>query len=1212
MRRARRDLELPADQQPVQRLRPHADPPRDHPLSPCAGSWSRTAARSRAASSARSTAWASSRSRCTPTPTARRPTCDARDRRGAASARRPARGYRDVEQLARRSRASTGADARPPGLRLPLRERRRSPPRSSTPASRSSAPRPTRSAASAPRTRPARAAADAGVPLLPGTRAVRRRRRRGGRGRAIGRLPAAGEERRRRRRDRHARVRRPRRARRRRVDAGDAAERARRSATPRCSSSGSSRDARHVEVQVFGDGDGTVVTLGERDCSTQRRRQKVIEEAPAPGLDDATARRARSTPHARLLEPMRYRSAGTVEFVVDVDTGDVPLPRGEHAAAGRARRHRGGHRHRPRRVDGAARRRRHRVPRRRRYAHDAARPRDRGAASTPRTRRGTSCRARASSPRRRWPRRRPRRHVGARPAPRSRRTTTRCSPRSWCTRRRAPTRVDGVARRARRRRASRGIETNRDLLASFVDGRRVRRRHGRRPPTLERAPRTAPRTVDVLAPGSHHGAGPPRARRALARRRAAERADGRPVVPARQPHPRQPGGRAGPRVHRGRARRCASTRRASVCLTGAAMAATLRRRRRAVVDAGRRRAGAARLAVGALDGPGLRTYLLVRGGFDVPARTRQRRRRSRSAASAATAAARCAPATCCTSAPATPPTTPPRRSGRPCAGPDAHARRGSSRSSTARTPRPTSSPTPTSTRSTPPTGRCTTTRRAPACGWSARRPEWARADGGEAGLHPSNIHDTPYTVGAVDFTGDMPIVLGPDGPSLGGFVCPVTVISDDRWKLGQLAPGDRVRFVPVDRDEARGRSRRRGSRARRATRASPTRRPRRRCSRPAPRRRRPQVTYRAQGDRAVLVEYGPMILDFDLRLRAHALGDVVATTPTFAASSSVTPGIRSLQVQFDPVDAHARRRCSTLLRARRGRAPAARRRRGRRAAPCTSRSRGTTRDARGDRALHARRCATTRRGARGTSSSSAASTGSTSVDDVHRIVFDAEYLVLGLGDVYLGAPVAVPVDPRHRLVTTKYNPARTWTPGERGRHRRRVPVHLRHGGPRRVPVRRAHGAGVEHLRAGHGTRPPEEPWLLRCFDRIRWHPVAPTSCSSSGPMRMGAARPAHRRRSLLAAEHRAFLARHAPTSPRSHTRRERRVRRERARWEASGEFTAATTCSRAPSPRANAARRPARGRVRRRSSAARQRGAAAGGGRRPIAPPTTRSPRWKP
>jgi hypothetical protein len=78
-----------------------------------------------------------------------------------------------------------------------------------------------------------------------------------------------------------------------------------------------------------------------------------------------------------------------------------------------------------------------------------------------------------------------------------------------------------------------------------------------------------------------------------------------------------------------------------------------------------------------------------------------------------------------------------------------------------------------------------------------------RADGGEAGLHPSNIHDNPYAIGAVDFTGDMPVILGPDGPSLGGFVCPVTVIEADLWQLGQLKAGDKVQFVPVDIKTAR-------------------------------------------------------------------------------------------------------------------------------------------------------------------------------------------------------------------------------------------------------------------------------------------------------------------------------------------------------------------------------------------------------------------------
>src|SRR5690606_24948036 len=74
------------------------------------------------------------------------------------------------------------------------------------------------------------------------------------------------------------------------------------------------------------------------------------------------------------------------------------------------------------------------------------------------------------------------------------------------------------------------------------------------------------------------------------------------------------------------------------------------------------------------------------------------------------------------------------------------------------------------------------------------KPAWARQDGGEAGLHPSNIHDNAYAVGSIDFTGDMPVILGPDGPSLGGFVCPATVALPELWKLGQLRPSDRVRF----------------------------------------------------------------------------------------------------------------------------------------------------------------------------------------------------------------------------------------------------------------------------------------------------------------------------------------------------------------------------------------------------------------------------------
>ncbi|RZM02246.1 MAG: urea carboxylase, partial [Sphingomonas sp.] len=79
--------------------------------------------------------------------------------------------------------------------------------------------------------------------------------------------------------------------------------------------------ARHVEVQIFGDGTGRVVSLGERDCSLQRRNQKVVEEAPAPDLPPQI-RTALIDAALRLGAAARYRSAGTVEFLYDAERQD--------------------------------------------------------------------------------------------------------------------------------------------------------------------------------------------------------------------------------------------------------------------------------------------------------------------------------------------------------------------------------------------------------------------------------------------------------------------------------------------------------------------------------------------------------------------------------------------------------------------------------------------------------------------------------------------------------------------------------------------------------------------------------------------------------------------------------------------------------------------------------------------------------------------------
>ena len=385
--------------------------------------------------------------------------------------------------------------------------------------------------------------------------------------------------------------------------------------------------------------------------------------------------------------------------------------------------------------------------------------------------------------------------------------------------------------------------------------------------------------------------------------------------------------------------------------------------------------------------------------------------RSRSDNSAATAAAHCAPATCCgLNCRAARTWSGCRAIEAGATGPNTHTR-GRSASSTDRMARRTSSPPTTSTRSSTPNGKCTTTRAAPACGSSGRSPPGRARDGGEAGLHPSNIHDNAYAIGSVDFTGDMPVILGPDGPSLGGFVCPVTIVDDELWKIGQLRPGDKLRFRRVARSP----------RARAWTNPSDP------ARAAAPRRRTPDVCVRRAGESNLLVEFGAPVLDLVLRFQVQALLEELRAQ---RSSPGRRPDARH-PLAADPLRSGARlrkRRCSTgcwravdAAAERRSHAPA-------RAASCTCRCPGTIRRRSWPRSATSSPCAPTRPGARTTSSSSGASTASNRVEAVRDIVFGASYLVMGLGDVYLGAPVATPLDPRHRLVTTKYNPARTWTP----------------------------------------------------------------------------------------------------------------------------------------------------------------------------------------
>jgi len=429
------------------------------------------------------------------------------------------------------------------------------------------------------------------------------------------------------------------------------------------------------------------------------------------------------------------------------------------------------------------------------------------------------------------------------------------------------------------------------------------------------------------------------------------------------------------------------------------------------------------------------------------------------------------------------------------------------------------------------------------------RPAWARQDGGEAGLHPSNIHDTPYSVGSVDFTGDVPILLGPDGPSLGGFVCPATVVVGERWKLGQLRPEDTVRFEAVSGEGAaqlRGKWRRPRPAA-----LSPTERDDGVLGRLDERGEDPAVTWRRCGDDNLLVEYGPMTLDLGLRMRVHDLAERLAEE-ALGGVMDLTPGIRSLQLKLDP-DVVSVDTALEVVRSLELDLPP------------------TTDLAVPSRVVHlplswddpATREATERYMAGVRSDAPWCPwniefirrvNGLDDVQDVHDLVFEADYLVLGLGDVYLGAPVATPLDPRQRLVTTKYNPARTWTPenavGIGGAY---LCIYGMEGPGGYQFVGRTTQVWSRH-RTG-GLFEPGSPWLLRFFDRIRWFPVeAEELMEMRGELAAGRLDIETEQGSFTLADHKAFLEREAEGIAAFRERQSEAFGAERRAWAEAGEF----------------------------------------------------------
>jgi urea carboxylase len=929
--------------------------------------------------------------------------------------------------------------------------------------------------------------------------------------------------------------------------------------------------ARHLEVQIFGDGRGHVVAVGERDCSVQRRNQKVIEETPAPGLTNEQRTRLLDCA-ARLGTAAGYQNAGTVEFVYDNASGDFYFLevntrlQVEHgvteevtgidlvewmirAAEGQLDLSTW-----QRRATGAS-------IQVRVYAEDPGKNFQPAAGTLTDVHFAPSARIET------WVERGT--EVSAFYDPLLAKVIVKGRDRAD-----ALERLDAALADTRLH----GLETNLDYLRQIVASAGFRA-GAVTTKYLQLLPYSAA-TIDVLDGGTqttvqdfpgrlgYWAVGVPPSGPMDGRSfRLANRLVGNPDTAAGLELTVQ-----GPSLRFNTA--------AVIALTGAHMPATLDGKPVAYHRALRVKRGQI-LRLAAVDGPGLRSYLAIRHGFDVPdylgskatftlglfgghagralrAGDVLRVNRSTPAGVTDTAPLLRAPASVHS------PLTREWEIGvlyGPHGAPDfftdadiatLFATAYEVHYNSARTGVRLIGP----------------------------KPAWARRDGGEAGLHPSNIHDNAYAIGAIDFTGDMPIILGPDGPSCGGFVCPATIAQGELWKIGQLKPGDKVRFRALTAEKARilaaaqdseiesltpARLRRLTGQASLVVGYPPVSEPdinqgsltRDFPAEPAilhtlpARPHAPAVVYRRAGDSYLLIEYGPLMLNIALRMRVHALQTWLERHP-IPGLVDLTPGIRSLQVHFDARLLPLERLMEILLRAE-SEQPAID------DIEVPSRIVHLPLSWEDESTLLAIRkyMQIVRKDAPWCPSNIEfirRINGLDSVAEVHRIAFEANYLVLALGDVYLGAPVATPVDPRHRLVTTKYNPARTWTPEN------------------------AVGIGGAYL-CIYGMEGPGgyqfigrtcqmwnryktttdfvdgKPWLLRFFDQIRFYPMSNAELARfredfpQGKVKLKIEETTFRLR-----DYQAFLSQHADSIATFKQQQQSAFEAERHRWEESGQL----------------------------------------------------------
>ena len=310
------------------------------------------------------------------------------------------------------------------------------------------------------------------------------------------------------------------------------------------------------------------------------------------------------------------------------------------------------------------------------------------------------------------------------------------------------------------------------------------------------------------------------------------------------------------------------------------------------------------------------------------------------------------------------------------------------------------------------------------------------------------------------------------------------------------------------------------------------------------------VTYRQAGDKYLLVEYGSLVLDFNLRFRVHGLM-LWLQENHLPGIIDLTPGIRSLQIHYDSRILTLGELLNSLTQAEYQLQDIENIEVSSRIVnlPLSWNDKSTQlaiekymQSVRSDAPWCPSNIEFIRR-----------INGLESVEEVKEIIFNASYLVLGLGDVYLGAPVATPLDPRHRLVTTKYNPARTWTPenavGIGGAY---MCIYGMEGPGGYQFVGRTVQVWNRHKK----TTDFSKPWLLRFFDQIKFFPVSPDELLRyRQDLIQGKVKLDIREGKFRLKEYQQFLNQNSESIAAFKAKQQAAFQREREQWAVQGEFT---------------------------------------------------------